>query len=103
MNSPGEARERDSPNLLHKRIKPRHKTTFPFQAPLPMPSSLLMQRPQPAPMPAGSVPFAQQGSQVRPDIPAYNPKFPRDIIQSDKFRLVKLIKVLVEIMLEKRT
>ena len=35
-----------------------------------MPSPLLMQRPP------GSVPFAQQGSQVRPDIPAYNPKFP---------------------------
>ena len=41
-----------------------------------MPSSLLMQQRPPSPSPAGSVPFAQQGSQVRPDIPAYNPKFP---------------------------
>ena len=45
-----------------------------------MPSSLISavsQQQQPfQQQPAGAVPFAQQGSQVRPDIPAFNPKFP---------------------------
>ena len=49
-----------------------------------MPSSLIsaMSQQQQQPLrqqqqqPVGAVPFAQQGSQVRPDIPAFNPKFP---------------------------